>query len=85
MMCRPKHFRRYPAQQSILHLARSLAWRKSGAVAEAEDVGVHRHGCLTENHVENHVRGLTADTRQPLECCPVFRHLTAMITKQDFR
>ena len=47
-----------------LDLERRRAGGKRGAIADAEDMCVHRHGGLTEGHVEHHIRGLAADARQ---------------------
>src|SRR5262249_53550566 len=49
-----------------LDLARVLAGREAGAVADLEDVGVDRDGRLAERDVEHHVGGLAPDARQRL-------------------
>ena len=47
--------------------------RQSGAIADAEDVGVDRDGRLAEGDVEHHVRGLAADAGQRFERVAVVR------------
>jgi hypothetical protein len=47
-----------------LNLVDILAGRESGAVADAEDVGVDREGFLAERGVEDDVGGLAADARK---------------------
>ena len=44
-----------------LDLVDGLAGRESGAVADAEDVGVDRKRLLAERGVEDHVGSLAAD------------------------
>ena len=60
-------FGRDPLEQPILHLPRGLSRRQAGAVTQPEDVGVDRHGALTEGNVQHHVRGLAPDPRQSFQ------------------
>ena len=52
--------------QLRLDLVRVLAGRKTGPVADPEDVRVDREGLLAERGVENDVRGLAADAGEGL-------------------
>src|SRR5450830_1662499 len=40
----------HPFEQLLFHFERVLARGQSGAVADPEDVGVHRHGGFTKGH-----------------------------------
>ena len=43
---------------------RRVAGRQPGAIADAEHVGVDRHGVLAERHVEHDIGGLAAGAGQ---------------------
>ena len=70
--------------QGILDGARGGAWGEAGAVAEAEDVGVHRHGRFAEDDVEDDVRRLAADAWQRLEGVALRGDLAAVLAQEDF-
>lgn len=78
-----QEFPRNHLQQAILHRAHVLARRQSGAVGDAEDMGVHRHGRFAEGGVEHHVGGLAADPGQGFQCCAVGGHFAAVLLDQD--
>ena len=61
-----------------LYLVDVLARRETGAVADAEDVGVDRERLLAERGVENDVGGLAADPGQRLQLLAGARDLTAV-------
>ena len=75
-------FGRDPLEQPILHLPRRLSRRQAGAIAHPEDVGIDRHGALTEGDVQHHVRGLAANPGQSFQRSPVPRHLAAVLLLQ---
>src|SRR5690606_30820885 len=54
-----------------------------GAVGDAEDMGIHRHGELSKRRVEYHVGGLAADAGQGFKVFAVVRDLTAVLLDQD--
>jgi hypothetical protein len=64
--------------QPVLHLARGLPRCQAGAVADAEDVGVHRHGAFAEGDVQHDIGGLAANPRQRFQRRTFLRHLPAM-------
>ncbi len=70
-------------QQFLFHFQRRFAWGQAGAVAQAEDVGVHGHGRFTKGHVEHHVRCLAAHTGQGFQCLTVARYLSAVFLHQN--
>ncbi len=70
-------------QQLLLHRQRGLSLCQSGAVGDAEDVGVHRHGGLAEGGVEHHVGGLASHAGQGFEIPAVVRHLAAELLDED--
>jgi uncharacterized membrane protein len=71
--------------QGVLHGARVLAGCDAGAVAEAEDVGVHGHGVLAEGDAEHDVGGLAADAGQGFQVLALARHLAAVALDQELR
>ena len=71
--------------QPVLNRAHGPARRQAGAVAQAEDVGVHGHGAFPEHHVQHHVRGLAADARQRLQRHAVGRDLARVPGHQNGR
>ena len=75
--------RRHALEQLQLHLQRVAPRRQAGAVAHAEDVGVHRHRRLAEGHVEHHVGRFAAHAGQLLQRLARMRHLAAMLAQQD--
>jgi hypothetical protein len=64
------------------NLVDRLAWSETGAVANAEDMGVDRECFFAERGVEDHVRGLAADSGQRLEILPRARDLAAIFVDQ---
>ena len=75
--------RGHPLQQFLFHFQWRLARGQAGAVADAEDVRVHRHGGLAKGHVEHHVGGLAAHTGQCFQGFAGARHLAAVLLYQD--
>jgi hypothetical protein len=73
-----QEFFRHEFQQLLLDDVDVLARRQAGAVGDAEDVRVHRHGRLAERGVQHHVGGLAAHARQGFQRFAVFRHFAAM-------
>jgi hypothetical protein len=70
-------------QQPQLDVERCLARGQTGAVADAEDMGVHRDRQLAEGDVQHHVGRLAADAGQRFERFPGARHLAAVLLDQD--
>lgn len=64
--------------QPAFHLQNILAGGDVGAVADPEDMRVHRHGELVESGVEHDVGGLAADAGQGFQVLAIVRHLAAM-------
>ena len=77
--------RRDDALQRRLYLVRGPAGSEAEAVAEAEDVGVHRDGRLAEGDVEDDVRRLPPDAGELLERLPVRRNLPAVLLHERLR
>ena len=77
-----QQLRRDAADQRVL----DGAWRgtrcDAGAVAEAEDVRIHRHGAFAERDIQHDVGGLPADAGQFLQRLAVARHLAAVMLDQ---
>ena len=73
----------HESQQFLFHLQGRLARGDSGAVTEAEDVGIHRHRRLSEGGVEHHVGGLSSDAGQRLQRLAVGGDLSPMLRDQD--
>src|SRR5487761_2485145 len=70
-------------EQFQLDRQRRPAGRQTGAVADPEDVRVHRTGGLAEGHVEHHIGGLAAHARQRFERFAGARHLATVLLDQD--
>src|SRR5262249_32780269 len=68
-----------------LDLERRLARRKTGAIADAEDMRIDRHRMLAIGHVEHAVRRLAAGARQRLNLGAGARHLAAELGQQLLR
>ena len=75
-------FLRNDPDQPRLDLVGRLSRRQPEAVADPEDVRVHRHGRLAESHVEHHIGRLAADSGQLDQRVAVGRNLAAMIADQ---
>jgi hypothetical protein len=75
-------FGRNDADETLLDLFRRLAGRQAETVADAEDMGVDRHGRLAERHVQHDIGGLAADAGQFRQGVAVVRHLAAMVADQ---
>ena len=73
-----QQFGRDAPHQRILHGARRGARRDAGAIAEAEDVRIHRHRAFAERDIQHDVRGLAADARQLLQCLAIARYFAAV-------
>ena len=71
--------------QPELDLERRLAGRQPGAVADAEHMGVDRHGVFAEGHVEHDIGGLAPGAGQRLDLGAGARHLAAEFGDQLFR
>lgn len=52
---------RHGSQQPSLDLQGRLAGGEAGAVADPENVGIHRDGGLSEGGIEHHIGGLATD------------------------
>ena len=74
---------RHALQQLQLDGQRRFARRQPGAVADAEDVRVHRHRRLAKGHVQHHVGGLAAHAGQRLKLGAGAGHLAAVPLDQD--
>ncbi len=57
-------FRRHALEQLLFHFQRCFSGGQTGAVADAEDVRVHRHGRLTKTDIEHHIGRLAAHAGQ---------------------
>jgi hypothetical protein len=75
-------FGRYDLHQLFLDFERRLALRQAGAVGNAKDMRVDRHGRLAEGDVEHDVRRLAPDAGQFLQRSAVMGHLAAMLGNQ---
>ena len=71
--------------QPEFDLERRLARCEAGAVADAEHMGIDRHGGFAERHVEHDIGGLAAGAGQRLELGARARHLAAELGDQLFR
>jgi uncharacterized membrane protein len=71
--------------QPSLHRFGGLAGAKAGAIRHPEDMGVDRAGLFTEEHIEHHIGGLSADARQRLKRGARLRHLATMLAHQNIR
>ena len=60
-------FIRHALEQLLFHFQRVLARGQPRAVADAKNMGVHRHGGLTEGDVEYHIGSLAAHAGQGLQ------------------
>src|SRR5438552_13117321 len=80
-----KELGRREFHQFLLYLQRVLARGEAGAVGDAKDVRVHRHGRLAERGVEHHVRRLAPDARQLLQRLAVLRHGAAVPLEEHLR
>ena len=78
-------FRRDYLLQPQFDLERRVARRQSGAVADAEHMGIDRHGVLAKGHVEHDIGGLAPDAGQRLHLGAGARHLAAEFGDQLFR
>lgn len=74
---------RHELQQFLLHLQNVLSRCYAGAVGDAEDMRVHRHGQLPEGGVEHHVGGLAANPGQGFEVLAVVGDLAAVLFDED--
>ena len=68
--------------QLLFHIQHSFAWRQSGAVADAEEMGIDGNGGHPEGDIEDDVGGFAPNTRQAFQHLPVGRHVTAMLVDQ---
>ena len=82
MMRIAQHRRGKTGNKAVLDLPNISAGGHPGAIAESEDVGVDRHGCLAEGHVQHDVRRLAADTGKRLQRLASARNLAAMTLDQ---
>ncbi len=75
---------RHPFFQQQFNLERGCPHRHAGAVANPENMRVNGDGRLTKGFVEDYVGGLPANPGEGFEGFTVARHLTTMITHQNF-
>ena len=80
-----QQFRRDAFHQPVFHRARGLARGQARAVAQAEDMRVHRHGRLAEHHVQHDIRCLAAHAGQGFQRGAVPRDFAAMAFHQHGR
>ena len=73
-----QQFRRAALDQAFFHCARGLARRQAGAVPQAEDMRIHRHGILPKGHIQHDIGSLAPNTWQGFQGSSVIRHLPAM-------
>src|SRR6476620_12640494 len=72
-------------QKFVFYGNNIFSWSETGAIRDAEDVGVDRHGGLAERGVQHHVRGLAADAGQALERLAAARNLAVVLIQHDLR
>src|SRR5690606_16915735 len=77
--------RRHLLLQSLFHFERGLAGGEAGAVADAEEMGIHRGGGLLEPDIDHHIGGLAADAGQGCERLAILGHFAAMLVDEDLR
>src|SRR5687767_4529418 len=77
-----EEFRRRELQEFLFYFQSIFARREAGAVGDAEDVRVDRHGGLTERGVQHHACRLAAHPRQALERLALGGHLAAVLLEQ---
>src|SRR3984893_12010003 len=68
--------------QLALDLFRGLARGQTGAIGDAEDMGVDGDGGVTKGDVQDDVCGLAADAGQPGESVMIGRHLAGVLANQ---
>ena len=69
----------------VFHFVRCFPGRKSGPVRDAENMRINGDGWLPEGLIQNHIRGLAANTWQQDQLFPRLRHLAPKIIKQHLR
>lgn len=72
---------RYGFFQRQLNLQRVFAGRKPGAVRNAEDMSVDRHGRRAEGDVHHHIGGFASDAGEFFKLVAVLRDLAAEIVE----
>ena len=69
--------------QRQFHRQRGLAGSKPGAVADTEQVSVHRDGRLLEPDVEDHIGRLAADAGEGFEGFPIVGDFAAVLVEEN--
>ncbi len=70
---------RHDLEQFLLHLIDVLPRRDAGAVADPEDVRVHRDGGVAEGRIENHVGRFAPHAGQRLQGFAIFGDPAAVL------
>ncbi len=65
--------------QAALDIQHGTPGRETRAIGDAEDMRIHGNRRLAEGDVENHIGGLSSDTRQGFERFPGIRHLAVVV------
>ena len=84
MVCVLHVLRRDAFEQFQLNFQRSFARREPCAIAHPEYVCVDRHGGLAKGNIQHHVGGFAAHSRQLLQGFSGLRHLSTVVSDQDF-
>ncbi len=71
--------------EPVFHLARRLAGRDPGAVADAEDMRVDGDGRFAERDVKDDIGGLTPDAGKFFQGIAGLWNLTAVFVDKGFR
>ncbi len=83
MMGGAEHGFRDAGDEAIFDRANGGTRGQAGAVAEAENVGIHRHGGLAENFIEHHVGGFSTNAGQGFEGFAVCGNDAVMALHQE--
>ncbi|MNP40946.1 hypothetical protein D3C76_1346190 [compost metagenome] len=69
---------RHHLEQLLFNQIDIFARSETGAIANAEDVGIYGNGRPAKGGIEHHVGGLATDARQGLQRGTIFRYLAAV-------
>ena len=72
-------------EQVQLHFQRVFARGHSGAIADAKNMRINRHGRMTENYVHHNISSFAPNARQGRERVAIFGNLPAEIINQFLR
>ena len=59
-----QQFGRAALDQALFHRARGLAGGKARPIAEAKDMGIHRHGILPKGDIQHDIGGFAPNAGQ---------------------